>query len=251
MALAARVIPCLDVRDGRVVKGVKFAGIRDAGDPVAAAVRYEAEGADELCVLDIDATRKGREATREVITAVAEVLTIPLTVGGGIGSVAAFDRLLHAGADKVSVNSAALADPSLISQLARRYGAQCVVVAVDARRAGPVWHAYTHGGRRDTQIDAVQWCKTASELGAGELLVTSMDADGTKEGYDKQLLTAIANQVTVPVIASGGAGKLEHFAAALRSGADAVLAASVFHDQVYRVDVVKKSLISAGFTARL
>ncbi len=251
MALAVRIIPCLDVREGRVVKGVKFTSIRDAGDPVEAAARYEQEGADELCVLDIDATSEGRAATRKIITAVAEQLTIPLTVGGGVGDEEAFDLLLHAGADKVSINSAALAEPDLISRLAKHYGSQCVVVAVDAKRAAQTWHAYTHGGRRDTQIDAVQWCVQAAKLGAGELLVTSMDCDGTLSGYDTLLLEKISSQVTIPLIASGGAGNLEHFAAALRNGADAVLAASVFHDQVYRIDVVKKSLAQAGFVARL
>lgn len=250
MGLAARVVPCLDVRDGRVVKGVRFVNIRDAGDPVEAARRYEAEGADELCLLDITASHEGRLATRGVITAVAEQLTIPLTVGGGVADEASFARLLHAGADKVSVNSAVLANPGLVGCLARRYGSQCVVVAVDARRHAEGWHAYTHGGRKDTGLDAVEWCVRAAECGAGELLLTSMNADGTQAGYDTDLLTAVATRTQVPLIASGGAGQLGHFAPALAAGADAVLAASVFHDRVYSVNMVKDAIAGAGFEVR-
>lgn len=250
MGLAARVIPCLDVRAGRVVKGVRFVAIRDAGDPVAAAARYEAAGADELCLLDITASHEGRAATLEVITAVAQQLTIPLTVGGGVSDTASFARLLHAGADKVSVNSAALAQPELVGELAARYGAQCVVVAVDAKRQGDSWHAFTHGGRNDTGIDVVAWCAQMAQAGAGELLLTSMDADGTQAGYDLELLAAVAAQARVPLIASGGAGTLEHFAPALAAGADAVLAASVFHDQIFTVGMVKDSLAQAKIEIR-
>ena len=260
MGLAARVIPCLDVRDGRVVKGIQFVNIRDAGDPVEAAKRYEAAGADELCFLDITASHEQREATYEVITEVATHLTIPLTVGGGVNDEKTFDRLLHAGADKVSINSAALNNPELISHLALRYGAQCVVVAVDAKRTtnhsfkpkpNGSWHAYTHGGRTETNVDVVQWCKQATDLGAGEILLTSMDADGTLAGYDIDLLKAVNAETSVPLIASGGAGKLEHFAQAIEAGADAVLAASVFHDQVFSINSVKKSMLEAKIEVRI
>lgn len=251
MGLAARVIPCLDVRDGRVVKGVRFVDIRDAGDPVEAARRYEAEGADELCVLDITASHERRQATLDVVTAVAEELTIPLTVGGGVGGVDDFYGLLRAGADKVSVNSKALGRPELVAELAGRFGSQCVVLAVDAKRAGGSWNAYTHGGRRDTGRDAVGWIAEAVGLGAGEVLLTSMDADGTRDGYDLGLLRAASAAVGVPLIASGGAGGLGHFADALRAGADAVLAASVFHDGDYSVNMVKKTLQEGGIESRL
>ncbi len=251
MGLAARVIPCLDVRDGRVVKGVRFVDIRDAGDPVEAARRYEAEGADELCVLDITASHERRQATLDVVTAVAEELTIPLTVGGGVGGVDDFYGLLRAGADKVSVNSKALGRPELVAELAGRFGSQCVVLAVDAKRAGGSWNAYTHGGRRDTGRDAVGWIAEAVGLGAGEVLLTSMDADGTRDGYDLGLLRAASAAVGVPLIASGGAGGLGHFADALRAGADAVLAASVFHDGDFSVNMVKKTLQEGGIESRL
>ena len=250
MGLAVRVIPCLDIRAGRVVKGVRFVDIRDAGDPVEAAQRYEAAGADELCVLDITASHEGRQATLAVVTAVAENLTIPLTVGGGVGTVADFNDLLRAGADKVSVNSKALANPELINSLAGRFGAQCVVVAVDAQRASNGWHAYTHGGRHDTGRDVKQWCIEAVARGAGELLLTSMDADGTQAGYDTSLLATVSAVVDVPVIASGGAGKLEHFPAAINAGADAVLAASVFHDGIFTVNVVKNRLSESMIETR-
>lgn len=251
MGLAARVIPCLDVRDGRVVKGVRFVDIRDAGDPVEAARRYEAEGADELCLLDITASHERRQATLDVVTAVAEELTIPLTVGGGVGGVGDFYGLLRAGADKVSVNSMALGRPELVSELAGRFGSQCVVLAVDAKRSGGGWNAYTHGGRRDTGRDAVEWIAEAVGLGAGEVLLTSMDADGTRDGYDLGLLRAVSSAVDVPLIASGGAGELRHFAEALRAGADAALAASVFHDGDFSVSMVKKTLKKGGIESRL
>lgn len=250
MGLAVRVIPCLDVHAGRVVKGLRFVNLRDAGDPIECAQRYEKEGADELCLLDITATHEGRAATYEVIERVATELTIPLTVGGGVGSVADFDRLLRSGADKVSVNSKALARPELIAELAERFGSQCVVLAVDAKRSGDGWEAYTHGGRNNTQTDVVAWCEQAVELGAGEILLTSMDADGTCDGYDLPQIEAVAAAVSVPVIASGGAGKVEHFAAAIAAGADAVLAASVFHDGVYEVKMAKDALAAAGCEVR-
>ena len=251
MGLAARVIPCLDVRDGRVVKGVRFVDIRDAGDPIESARRYEAEGADELCLLDITASHERRQATLDIVTAVAEELTIPLTVGGGVGGVDDFRSLLRAGADKVSVNSMALARPDLIGELANRFGSQCVVLAVDAQREGDRWHAYTHGGRKDTGIDVKKWCKQAVDLGAGEILLTSMDADGTRDGYDTKLLTMVTSSVNVPVIASGGAGKLGHFPEAMRAGADAVLAASVFHDGDFSMSMVKNAIQDAGLEVRL
>ena len=250
MGLAVRVIPCLDVHAGRVVKGLRFVDIRDAGDPVECARRYEGEGADELCLLDITATQEGRDATYEVVGQVATQLTIPLTVGGGVGSVEDFDRLLRCGADKVSVNSKALADPQLIERLAERFGSQCVVLAVDAKKAQNGWEAYTHGGRQGTGVDVVTWCRQAVELGAGEILLTSMDADGTLDGYDLSQIAAVCDSVTVPVIASGGAGKLGHFAEAVRAGADAVLAASVFHDGVYEVKMAKDGLAAAGCEVR-
>lgn len=250
MGLAARVIPCLDIRDGRVVKGVRFVGIRDAGDPVDAARRYEREGADEICLLDITASHERRNATLDVVSRVAEELTIPLTVGGGVGGERDFDALLRAGADKVSVNSKALADPGIIPRLAARFGSQCVVLAVDAKSSGGGWHAYTHGGRRDTGVDVERWCVEATGLGAGEILLTSMDADGTLDGYDLPLLRRVSSSVDVPLIASGGAGDLGHFPEALAAGADAVLAASVFHDGVFSVGVVKKRIATQGFEVR-
>lgn len=242
MGVAARVIPCLDVREGRVVKGVKFVDIRDAGDPVEVASRYEAAGADELCLLDITASHEGREATLQLVNEVAATLTIPLTVGGGVTDPQSFDRLLHAGADKVSINSAALKNPDLVTELAQHYGAQCVVVAVDAKRHGNSWHAYTHGGRQDTGVDVIDWCQQVAANGAGEILLTSMDADGTQAGYDLDLLSKVATTINIPLIASGGAGKLTHFAPAIAAGADAVLAASIFHDQIFSIEKVKNAL---------
>ena len=241
----------MDVRDGRVVKGVRFVDIRDAGDPVEAACRYEDEGADELCFLDITASHEGRKATLDVVTAVAEKLTMPLTVGGGVGSVEDFSNLLHAGADKVSVNSGALRRPQLIAELADKFGSQCVVLAVDAQKTGDIWHAYSHGGRKDTGIDVEKWCARATALGAGEILLTSMDADGTMEGYDTMLLERICNAVDVPVIASGGAGKPEDFCGALAAGADAVLAASIFHDGLFSINMVKMAMFQAGIEVRM
>ena len=251
MGLATRIIPCLDVKDGRVVKGINFVNIRDAGDPVEVARRYENEGADELCVLDITATHEGRKATLDLVQKVAEELSIPLTVGGGVGSIEDFSNLLHHGADKVSVNSKALARPELIAELATKFGSQCVVVAIDAKKNNEHWVAYTHGGRHNTGVDVETWCEQVVQLGAGELLITSMDADGTLAGYDLALINKITNLVNVPLIASGGAGKLEHFSQAIHAGADAVLAASVFHDGDFAVKIVKEFLQQEKIEVRI
>ena len=247
MGLAARVIPCLDVRAGRVVKGVRFGDLRDTGAPVEVARRYDEEGADELCFLDITASHEGREATLNMVTEVARQLRIPLTVGGGVASVAAFSRLLSAGADKVSVNSAALAAPELIRTLAQRFGSQCVVVAIDARlTTGGSWTAYSHGGRLDSGRDVLAWAQQAEQLGAGELLLTSMDNDGVREGFDLPMISTIAAAVAVPVIASGGAGSAGHFAPAIAAGAAAVLAAGVFHDRLLSIAEAKAAMAAAG-----
>jgi cyclase len=248
VTLAVRVIPCLDVDAGRVVKGVNFAGLRDAGDPVELARRYDEQGADELTFLDITASSAGRETTYEVVRRTAEQVFIPLTVGGGVRSVADVDALLRAGADKVGVNTAAIARPELIAEIAERFGRQVLVLSVDARRTGSVaqtasgFEVTTHGGRRGTGIDAVQWMRTATDLGAGEILLNSMDADGTKDGYDLELIRLARAAVTVPVIASGGAGTVQHFPPAVAAGADAVLAASVFHFGTLTVGAVKDEL---------
>ena len=251
--LTRRVIPCLDVTDGRVVKGIEFVNLRDAGDPVELAALYNAEGADELVFLDITASSDSRRTMIDVVARTAEQILIPLTVGGGVRSVSDIRDLLRAGADKVSINTAAIAHQNLIVEGAETFGRQCIVVAIDARRhPGGGWRVYTHGGRRETDLDAVAWAERAAELGAGELLVTSMDRDGTKDGYDLELLEAINKVVTIPVIASGGAGKLEHFAEALMPGrADAVLAASVFHFGEFRIADVKRYLAERGIPVRL
>ena len=251
-----RVIPCLDVKDGRVVKGVSFEGLRDIGDPVAAARRYDAEGADELVFLDISATHEGRRTMLHVVEQVAEQVFIPLTVGGGVSDVEHFRDLLHAGADKVGINSAAVKDPDLITRAAERFGAQCVVVAIDAKRVrrddGSVFfEVFTHGGRKGTGRNALAWCEEVARRGAGEILLTSIDADGTKQGYDTELLRLVRARVNVRVVASGGAGALSHFVDAVTAGADAVLAASLFHDQVLRIDDVKLALHDAGIAARV
>lgn len=245
-----RVIPCLDVKDGRVVKGVSFEGLRDVGDPVEAARRYDAESADELVFLDVSASLEGRKTMREVVSRVAEQVFIPLTVGGGVSTVDDVGALLHAGADKVGMNSAAVADPELITRAAERYGSQCVVVAVDAKRDGARYVVHTHGGKRATTLDAVEWCAEAARRGAGEILLTSIDADGTQAGYDLELLRAVRARVRVPVVASGGAGKASHFVDAVRAGADAVLAASLFHDRKLAIEVVKDTLAEAGIAVR-
>jgi cyclase len=257
MSVAVRVIPCLDVDAGRVVKGVNFADLRDAGDPVQLARRYDEQGADELTFLDITASSAGRETTYEVVRRTAEQVFIPLTVGGGVRSVADVDALLRAGADKVGVNTAAIARPQLLGEIADRFGRQVLVLSVDARRvprgSSPTpsgFEVTTHGGRRSTGIDAVDWAHRAAEQGAGEILLNSMDADGTKDGYDLELIRLVRAAVDVPVIASGGAGKPADFPPAVAAGADAVLAASVFHFGVLTVGAVKDALRSAGATVR-
>jgi imidazole glycerol-phosphate synthase subunit HisF len=253
VTVAVRVIPCLDVDAGRVVKGVNFRDLRDAGDPVEMAAVYDAEGADELVFLDITASSDSRETTYDVVRRTATQVFIPLTVGGGVRSVADVDRLLRAGADKVSLNTAAVQRPELLHEAARRFGSQCIVLSVDARRAGGTpsgFEVTTHGGRERTGIDAVEWSARGQELGVGEILLNSMDADGTRDGYDVEMIKAVRAVVTVPVIASGGAGALEHFAPAVDVGADAVLAASVFHFGDLRISEVKQALRDAGHEIR-
>jgi imidazole glycerol-phosphate synthase subunit HisF len=259
MTLAKRIIPCLDVDAGRVVKGVKFQDLRDVGDPVELAIRYEQEGADEVVFLDISASHEGRRTTLDVVRRTAERLFIPLTVGGGIRAPEDMRDALNAGADKVAVNTAALLDPDLITRCAERFGAQCVVVAVDAKRveadqasSGPHWTVHTHGGRRDTGRDAIEWCQEAATRGAGEILLTSMDSDGTRDGYDLELTRAVAEAVPIPVIASGGCGRADHMVPALgpAGGADAALAASIFHDRDATVAEVKALLAAAGVPVR-
>lgn len=242
--LAKRIIPCLDVRDGKVIKGVNFVGIKEVGDPVECAEMYDRQGADEIVFLDITATSDHRETMADVVRETAKKVFVPLTVGGGITSPEDFAKLLRAGADKVSVNSAALKNPQLIADAAARFGSQCVVVAIDAKRMEDgTWHAFSAGGRVDTGIDAVWWAREAYRLGAGEILLTSMDADGTRDGFDLALLNAVIARVSVPVIASGGCGKLEHFSQVFEeTGADAALAASLFHYQELTVGEVKDHL---------
>ena len=256
MSLAVRVIPCLDVDGGRVVKGVNFQGLRDAGDPVELAKRYDAEGADELTFLDISASHEGRATTMEIVSATAEQVFIPLTVGGGVGSAVDVDRLLRAGADKVAVNTAAIRRPELVAEIADRFGSQVLVLSVDARRAGPDaatdsgFEVTTHGGRQSAGLDAIAWAKQAAELGAGEILLNAMDADGTREGFDLDLIRLVRAEVSIPVIASGGAGAAEHFPPAVDAGADAVLAASVFHFGTVKIAEVKDALREAGHAVR-
>ena len=249
-----RIIPCLDVNKGRVVKGVNFVDLKDAGDPVEIAKAYDAAGADELVFLDITASNEGRDTVADMVRAVAANVFIPFTVGGGIRTVDDFKRLLREGADKISVNSAAIDRPELIREAANKFGSQCVVVAIDAKRRRPDggWNIYKHGGRLDTGIDAVEWAKRAERLGAGEILLTSMDCDGTKAGYDISLTRAISDAVSIPVIASGGAGTLEHFYDALtEGGADAALAASLFHYKELEICQVKQYLAERGTAVRL
>jgi len=277
--LAKRIIPCLDVKDGRVVKGVRFVDLRDAGDPVEAAVAYDAQGSDELVFLDITASHEARDIMLDVVRRTAEGIYMPLTVGGGIRSVDDVRRLLRAGADKVSLNTAALARPAVIREAAERFGSQCIVVAIDAKRVTPTnvarpeplrtssrppsvqagladpatttWHVFTHGGRNTTGRDAVAWAQEAVALGAGEILLTSMDRDGTKDGYDLELTRAVSDAVTVPVIASGGAGTLEHFREAVTDGrADAALAASLFHFGIHTIAETKRYLAERGVEVR-
>jgi cyclase len=257
MTVAVRVIPCLDVDDGRVVKGVNFRDLRDAGDPVELAARYDSEGADELTFLDITASSGGRQTMYDVVRRTAGQVFIPLTVGGGVRSCADVDALLRAGADKVSLNTAAIARPELLAEAAHRFGSQCVVLSADARRVLPGdpptpsgFEVTTHGGRNGTGIDAIDWARRAVDLGAGEILLNSMDADGTAAGFDLELIRLVRAAVTVPVIASGGAGALAHFPPAVDAGADAVLAASVFHFGTLRISEVKDTLRAAGHPVR-
>jgi cyclase len=250
--LAKRIIPCLDIKDGRVVKGVNFVNLRDAGDPVEQARLYDAQGADELVFLDISATHEGRKTTLELVSRVAETVFMPLAVGGGIREVDDMRNLLLAGADKVSVNSAAVKRPELLSEGASRFGAQCIVLAIDARRNGSSWEVYVNGGRTPTGIDAVEWAVRGVELGAGEILLTSMDSDGTLTGYDIALTRLIADSVSVPVIASGGAGTPAHFAEVLTEGkADAALAASLFHDGKLLIPDLKRELQTLNVPVRI
>lgn len=257
--LAKRIIPCLDVTGGRVVKGVNFVGLQDAGDPVEIAARYNEQGADELTFLDITATSDGRDLILDIIEAVASQVFIPLTVGGGVRSVADVRRLLNAGADKVSFNSAAIANPEVILEASQKYGAQCIVVAIDAKRRegkslltkGDGWDVYTHGGRHNTGLDAIGWVRQMNAYGAGEILLTSMDRDGTKIGFDLELTAAVSDAVSVPIIASGGVGNLQHFADGIQKGkADAVLAASIFHYGEYTVQQAKTYLAERGIPVR-
>ncbi|GAB3607896.1 MULTISPECIES: imidazole glycerol phosphate synthase subunit HisF [Humibacter] len=253
MSLAIRVIPCLDVADGRVVKGVNFANLRDAGDPVELAARYYEQGADELTFLDVTATVEGRATTHDVVRRTAEQVFIPLTVGGGVRSSDDVARLLGSGADKIGVNSAAIARPALIAEIADRFGAQVLVLSLDVKRSPRTDSGFvvtTHGGRTETDLDAIAWARQAIDLGAGELLVNSIDADGTKQGFDLELVRRMREASTVPVIASGGAGAVEHFAPAVDAGADAVLAASVFHDGLMTIGDVKDALQAAGEEVR-
>jgi cyclase len=250
--LAKRIIPCLDIKDGRVVKGVNFINLRDAGDPVEQARVYDEQGADELVFLDISATHEGRRTTLELVGRVAETVFMPLTVGGGIREVQDMRNLLLAGADKISLNSAAVKRPELLSEGAARFGAQCIVLAIDARRTESSWQVYVNGGRVPTGIDAVEWALRGVELGAGEILLTSMDADGTLAGYDLELTRKIAEAVSVPVIASGGAGTPSHFAEVLTEGkADAALAASLFHDGKLKIPDLKRDLQNRNVPVRI
>ena len=259
MSVAVRIIPCLDVDNGRVVKGVNFQNLRDAGDPVELAARYDAEGADELTFLDVSASKAGRGTMLDVVRRTAEQVFIPLTVGGGVRSVEDVDQLLRAGADKVSVNTSAIARPELLRELGERFGAQCVVLSVDARRAtGPDadtmpsgFEVTTHGGSRSAGIDAIEWARTGEELGVGEILLNSMDGDGTKEGFDLELIRKVREAVHLPIIASGGAGAVEHFPPAVAAGADAALAATIFHFGEVAITDCKHAIADAGYEVRL
>ncbi|MGZ4978296.1 MAG: imidazole glycerol phosphate synthase subunit HisF [Methylobacter sp.] len=257
MSLAKRIIPCLDVDNGRVVKGVKFVDIRDAGDPVEIARRYDREGADEITFLDITATHDNRDTIVHVVEQVASEVFIPLTVGGGIRTLDDIRRMLNAGADKVGINSAAVANPEFVREAAERFGSQCIVVAIDAKKVSQAgepsrWEIFTHGGRKPTGIDAIAWAKKMVDYGAGEILLTSMDRDGTREGFDLPLTRAISEAVSVPVIASGGVGNLDHLADGIIEGkADAVLAASIFHFAEYTIEQAKRHMASRGIEVRL
>ncbi len=253
MAVAIRVIPCLDVDNGRVVKGVNFTGLKDAGDPVELAARYDREGADELTFLDVSASVAGRGTMLDVVRRTAEQVFIPLTVGGGVRSVDDVDQLLRAGADKVSINTSAIARPELLQELAARFGSQCIVLSVDARRAQGQpsgFEVTTHGGSKSAGIDAIDWARRGAELGAGEILLNSMDGDGTKAGFDLELITKVREAVSIPIIASGGAGRPDHFPPAINAGADAVRAAAIFHFGEVVVEEVKTSLAQAGYEVR-
>lgn len=259
MSVAVRIIPCLDVDNGRVVKGVNFQNLRDAGDPVELAARYDAEGADELTFLDVSASKAGRGTMLDVVRRTAEQVFIPLTVGGGVRSVEDVDQLLRAGADKVSVNTSAIARPELLRELSERFGAQCIVLSVDARRAtGPDaddmpsgFEVTTHGGSRSAGIDAIEWARTGEELGVGEILLNSMDGDGTKEGFDLELIRKVREAVHLPIIASGGAGAVEHFPPAVAASADAALAATIFHFGEVAITDCKHAIANAGYEVRL
>lgn len=250
--LSSRIIPCLDIKNGRTVKGVNFEGLRDAGDPVELATRYSAEGADELVFLDITATNEKRRTLIELVRAVSKAISIPFTVGGGIGSVDEIADLLHAGADKVSLNSSIVRDPELITRSASAFGSQCIVAAVDAKRTNGSWNVYVKAGTEDTGIDAVEWCEQVAERGAGEILLTSMDRDGTKSGFDLELLKIISERVPVPLVASGGAGTIQHCIDAIIIGkADAVLAASIFHFKEIEIAELKQAMKLADLPVRL
>jgi cyclase len=253
MGLAKRIIPCLDVDNGRVVKGVRFVEIRDAGDPVEIARRYDEQGADEITFLDITASSGDRETMVHVVEAVAEQVFIPLTVGGGIRKIEDIRRLLNAGADKVAINTAAVSRPEFVKEAADHFGSQCIVVAIDAKQTGPgKWEIFTHGGRKPTGLDAVQWAQRMADYGAGEILLTSMDRDGTRDGFDLELTRAVCDAVTIPVIASGGVGNLDHLADGIEKGhADAVLAASIFHFGEYTVEQAKRRMAERGIEVRL
>ena len=250
--LAKRIIPCLDIKNGRVVKGVNFLGLKDAGDPLELAKKYNEQAADELVFLDITATNEKRKTVLELASRLAKDLFIPFTIGGGISSVHHMGEIVTAGADKISINSAAVSDPELISSGAKQFGSQCIVVAIDVKKKGKSWNVYTKSGSHDTLKDAVLWAKEVEDRGAGEILLTSMDADGVQNGFDLEITKIISRQVNIPVIASGGGGTLQHFADAIKTGkADAVLAASVFHDGTYSVEQVKKHLQAASIPVRL
>lgn len=250
MTLARRIIPCLDVKDGRVVKGINFISLRDAGDPVEQAAAYDAQGADEICYLDISASPEGRSTLVDVVARTADQVFAPLTVGGGVRSVGDAERLLEAGADKIAVNTAAIRTPELVTACAARFGSQAIVVAIDAKRRGAAWEVYSHGGRTPEGLDVLTWCRRLADLGAGELLLTSMDRDGTGQGYDTELVGLVTRAVSIPVIASGGVGVLAHLAEGLEAGADAVLAASIFHFGQHTIREAKEFLAARGLAIR-
>ena len=251
MALTARIIPCLDVRAGRVVKGINFENIVDAGDPAEVAKRYDLEGADEICMLDIDASYQERSTTLATVEAIANQVFIPFTVGGGIKKIQDIEVLLKSGADKVSINTSAILEPKLIEDASKEFGSQCIVVAIDAKKEGDLWSVFTHGGKNKTQLNAIDWAKKVEDLGAGEILMTSMDKDGTKSGYDNDLNQKLASELKIPLIASGGAGALEHLVDAIKVGkADAILAASIFHYKEISIEKVKEVLLMNNISVR-